>query len=89
MKRLGFRNRRGSAPAARDRLKTLLAQERALFGRRDLIALLREDIMAAVAKHMAVDGEKVRVNLDRRGGVSTLGIDIDLPAYKSPGLAGA
>ncbi|MFE1601487.1 cell division topological specificity factor MinE [Methylobacterium sp. ID0610] len=89
MKRFGFRPRRGSAPAARDRLKMLLAQDRALFGRRDMIALLREDIMAAVAKHMAVDSDKVRVNLDRRGGVSTLGIDIDLPAYKSAGLAGA
>jgi cell division topological specificity factor len=89
MRRFGFPTRRGSAPVARDRLKMMLAQDRALFGRRDLIASLREDILAAIGKHFSVEGEKVRVNLNRRGGVSTLGIDIDLPAYKSQGLAGA
>ncbi|MGY2048756.1 cell division topological specificity factor MinE [Methylobacterium sp. JK268] len=89
MTRFPFRPRRASAPAARDRLKILLAQDRALFGRRDVITLLREEVMLAVAKHVAVDGDKVRVTIDRRGGISTLGIDIDLPAYKSPGLAGA
>ncbi|ACA14858.1 cell division topological specificity factor MinE [Methylobacterium sp. 4-46] len=89
MKPFGFRSRRGSALAARDRLKILLAQDRALFGRRDLITLLREEVILAIAKHVAIDVDKVRVNLDRRGGIATLGIDIDLPAHKGASLAGA
>jgi cell division topological specificity factor len=89
MKRLGLRSRRGSAPAARDRLKLLLAQERSVFGRRDLISSLREDVLAAIAKHVAIDGERVKISMERRGGIPTLGIDIELPAHKSMGFAGA
>ena len=70
---------RGSAPIARDRLQILLAHERVAEGRSDLIAVLQEEILAVIAKHIAVDREKVQIKLDREKGVSTLEIDIEMP----------
>ena len=73
-----FRSR-GSAPVARDRLQILLAHERVRDGRSDLVAVLQEEILAVIAKHVAIDREKVQIKLDREGGTSTLEIDIEVP----------
>ena len=79
MSLLGFLNRRRSAPVARERLQILLAHERAVHGHRDLVAILQEEILAVIAKHMAIEREKVQVKLDRGKAVSTLEIDIEMP----------
>jgi len=71
--------RKRSAPVARERLQLLLAHERALTGRADLAAILQEEILAVIAKHIAIDREKVNVKLDRSDQVSTLEIDIEMP----------
>jgi cell division topological specificity factor len=73
-----FRARR-SAPIARDRLKVLLAHERVSFSKPDLIGVLREEILAVIRKHVAVDPDKVRVKADRADKVSTLTVDIEIP----------
>ena len=70
---------RGSAPVARDRLQILLAHERVADGRTDLVAVLQEEILAVIARHVAVDRDKVQIKLDRERGVSTLEIDIEMP----------
>ena len=57
----------------------LLAHERALNGRADLAAVLQEEILAVIAKHIAIDRDKVNVKLDRGSQVSTLEIDIEMP----------
>jgi cell division topological specificity factor len=74
-----FLNRRNSAPVARERLQILLSHERALGGQSDLAAILQEEILAVIAKHMAIDRDKVQVKLDRGSDVSTLEIDIEMP----------
>jgi cell division topological specificity factor len=71
--------RRGSAPIARDRLQILLSHERATRGQRDLLAILREEILAAIAKHVTVDQDNVHITMDRGDTVSTLEIDIEIP----------
>ena len=71
--------RRRSAPVARDRLKVLLAHERAFAGKSDLIGVLRDEILAVIRKHVAVDPERVRVNANRASKVSTLTVDIEIP----------
>lgn len=76
---LSFFNRPRSAPVARERLQVLLAHERALSGRADLAAVLQEEILAVIAKHIAIDRDKVNVKLDRGDQVSTLEIDIEMP----------
>ncbi|WP_428391310.1 cell division topological specificity factor MinE [Lichenicoccus sp.] len=82
MNLLGFFNRKGSAPVARDRLQILLAHERSNEGQSDLIAKLREEILAVISKHVAIDQDKVQIKLDRGASVSTLEIDIEVPGLK-------
>jgi cell division topological specificity factor len=79
MSLFSWMKRGGSAPVARDRLKILLAHERTLRGQPDLLALLREEIMTVVGKHVSVAPEKVQIRLDRGQAVSTLAIDIEIP----------
>ncbi len=74
-----FLSRRSSAPVARERLQILLSHERAVAGQSDLAAILQEEILAVIAKHMAIDRDKVQVKLDRGSDVSTLEIDIEMP----------
>lgn len=72
--------RRGSAPVARERLQVLLAYERqSRSNKPDLVAILREEIMAVLTKHVQVDPEDVRIKMDRGERMSTLEIDINIP----------
>lgn len=74
-----FARKRSSAPVARDRLQVLLAHERALSGRQDLVATLQNEILAVIARHVPIDRDKVVVKLDRGSQVSMLEIDIEMP----------
>jgi cell division topological specificity factor len=71
--------RRGSAPAARERLQILLAHERVARSQPDLLGLLREEFIAVVAKHISFEPDKVQVRMDRGRGVSTLELEIEIP----------
>ena len=71
--------RTASAPVARERLQILLAHERSLRGRPDLLELLREEILAVVSRHVVLDPDKVIVKMERGESVSTLEVDIELP----------
>ncbi len=79
MSLFGLFSRRSSAPVARDRLQILLSHERAFVGGNDLAATLQEEILQVIAKHVAIDRDKVRVNLERGESVSTLEIDVEMP----------
>ena len=67
-----------SAPLARERLQVLLAHERASAGS-DLVAVLREEILAVIAKHVEVDADRVQVRMDRDEDVSILEIEVEIP----------
>ncbi len=69
----------GTAPVARDRLQILLAHERTIAGGSDLVAILREEILAVIKKHIQVDQDKVHVSMDRGESVSMLEVDIEIP----------
>ena len=79
--------RRGSAPVARDRLQILLAHERAARGQSDLLAILREEILAVIAKHVTVERDNVLVRMDRGATVSTLEIDVEIPTSAGARIA--
>jgi cell division topological specificity factor len=68
-----------SAPVARERLQILLEYERRESGRRDLAAVLRDEIIAVISRHVTVDPDRVQVKLDRRDRMSTLAVDIQFP----------
>ncbi len=74
-----FFTRAQSAPAARERLKVLLAHERASVGDSDLVSKLRDEILRAISKHMQIDHDKVTVKMERGPQVSTLAVDIEIP----------
>ena len=78
-----------TAPIARERLQILLAHERvATRGNKpDLLMLLREEILAVVARHVALDPDKVIVRMERGKDVSTLEVDVELPSGLERGLA--
>ncbi|GEP06082.1 cell division topological specificity factor MinE [Methylobacterium oxalidis] len=88
MSLLSLFSRRGSAPVARERLQLIIAHERADNGRSDLVVTLREEILAVIAKHVAIERDKVSITVERGEGVSTLGVDIELPLPAAAKLTG-
>ncbi|HEY9058871.1 MAG TPA: cell division topological specificity factor MinE [Aurantimonas sp.] len=83
MSLFSFFSKQTSAPMARERLQVLLAHERATVGHSDLVAQLREEILAVIARHVQVDGDMVSVKMDRGENVSTLEVDIEIPTTAS------
>ena len=68
-----------SAPVARERLQILLEYERKLVSQSDLIAILREEILTVVARHVTIDPDKVQISVDRGTNASILAVDIEIP----------
>ena len=77
----------GSASAARDRLKVLVSHERAAIAQSQLVEVLRDEILGVIAKHVAVERDKVQVKMDRSETSATLTIETELPALSAPQLA--
>jgi cell division topological specificity factor len=71
--------KKNTAPVARDRLQVMLAHERSVIGKSDLLATLQEEILAVIAKHVTVDRDAVQIKLDRGASFSTLEIDVEVP----------
>ena len=72
--------KRETAPVARERLHFLLAHEKGTGGTHSqLVAVLQEEILAVIAKHMQIDRDKVQVKLGHGEEVNTLEIDIEMP----------
>ena len=75
-----FKRRGTTAPVARERLQVLLAYERKnRDDKPDLVAVLREEIMAVIAKHVQIDQDHVKIAMERGATMSTLEIDIQFP----------
>jgi cell division topological specificity factor len=79
MSMFGLFRRRGSAPIARERLQILLAHERGTRGQSDLLAILREEILAVIERHVSIERDNVQIKMDRGDAVSILEIDIEVP----------
>jgi len=79
MSLLALFRRQRTAPVARERLQVLLAHERMAAGNSELLTVLREEILAVIAKHITVDRDKVNVKFDRSADSSTLEIDVEMP----------
>ena len=80
-----FQARGSSAPVARERLQILLQHERVRLGAGDLVAKLRDDLIATISRHFEIDPEKVLVKMDSDATVATLEIDIEIPHAKIVG----
>jgi cell division topological specificity factor len=88
MNLLGFLKSCNSAPVARERLQILLAHERtAIGGQPDLITVLREEILAVIAKHTGSKRDNVQIRLERGASLAVLELTLELPVSVSPKLA--
>ena len=54
-------------------------------GQSDLIAILREEILAVIAKQVMVELENVQVRMNRDATVSTLEINVEIPNVNGAG----
>lgn len=87
-----FRSKRpepSSAVAAKERLQIVLAHERIGRTREDFLPKLQAELVAVVARYVSIDPNKVHVNLDRGGDMSTLEIEIELPSPAATRLQAA
>jgi cell division topological specificity factor len=74
-----FRKQPPSAPQARERLQILLAHERSGKAGADFLPDLQRELIAVVKKYVAIDDDKVQVQLDRNDEVQTLEVNVEIP----------
>jgi cell division topological specificity factor len=84
----GKRAQESSASLAKERLQVVISHERISRTRDDFLPKLQRELVEVVARYVAIDPQKVQVNLERGGDLSTLAIEIELPGAK-PATAAA
>jgi cell division topological specificity factor len=74
-----FVRKRASAHVARERLSLVLAHERAERMGNDVIARLKEDLIAVICRHTTIDKDALKVTVEHRDSVEVLKVDLVLP----------
>ena len=68
-----------SAEHAKERLKLLLAHERAHRNGPDFLPMLQQELVAVICKYVVIDVDRVEVKLESNGDISMLEVNIELP----------
>src|ERR1700693_5949574 len=90
-----FRPHRHSASIAKERLKIVLAHERAGRHAPEFLPKLQKELIDVVGRYVEIREDMIRVNLGRSGETSLLEINIEIdgaklmPVPSRGGLAGA
>lgn len=72
-----------TASVAKERLQIILAHERGDRGHQpDYLPALQRDLIAVIAKYIAIDPEDIQVNLQRQDNLDVLQVKIELPDKK-------
>ncbi len=83
-----FRGRRTEQPAtasaAKERLQIILSHERISRNGEDFLPKLQREIVELVARHVAINPDKVNVALERGSDLSALAITVELPGPERP-----
>jgi cell division topological specificity factor len=74
-----FFRKRPSARIARERLSLVLAHERAERMGNDVIARLRDELIAVICRHTKLDKDALKVTVENRDSVEVLKVDLVLP----------
>src|SRR5216684_3691182 len=77
-----FRPHRHSAAIAKERLKIVLAHERAGRHAPDFLPKLQNELIEVVARYVEIREDMIRVNLGKSGETSLLEINIELDGAK-------
>ena len=70
---------KNSANIARERLRIIVAQERATRGGPDYLPLLRGELLGVIRKYVNVDPDAVQINVERDGEHDVLELSVSLP----------
>jgi cell division topological specificity factor len=73
-----FPDRRNSAGVAKDRLKIVLAHERANRDAPDFLPMLQQELIEVVGRYVEIRGDMLRVNLGQSGETSLLEINVEI-----------
>src|SRR4051794_10122591 len=90
-----FPARPTSAAIAKERLKIVLAHERAGSKAPDFLPKLQKELIEVVGRYVEIRDDMIRVNLGKSGETSLLEINIEIdgakprPGPPRPGLGGA
>jgi cell division topological specificity factor len=77
-----FPERKNSAVIAKDRLKIVLAHERASRDAPDFLPVLQKELIEVVGRYVEIRGDMLRVNLGRSGETSLLEINVEIDGAK-------
>ena len=86
-----FSPHRSSAAIAKERLKIVLAHERAGRDAPDFLPKLQKELIDVVARYVQIRDDMIRVNLGKSGETSLLEINVELEGAKprpASGMAG-
>ena len=73
-----FPERRNSAVIARERLKIVLAHERASRDAPDFLPVLQKELLDVIGRYVEIRSDMIRVNLGRSGDTSLLEINVEI-----------
>jgi cell division topological specificity factor len=68
-----------TASVAKDRLRIIVAHERATRGGPDYLPMLQRELLEVIRKYVSVDAEAVKVDLMGEGDNKVLDISVSLP----------
>jgi len=77
-----FPERRNSAAVAKDRLKIVLAHERASRDAPDFLPALQKELLEVVGRYVEINSDMLRVNVGRSGDTSLLEINVEIDGAK-------
>src|SRR5215472_14383129 len=77
-----FRSKPTSASIAKERLKIVLAHERASNRAPDFLPVLQKELLAVVGRYVEISDDGIRVTLGAAGDTSTLEINIEIESGK-------
>ena len=77
-----FPERRSTAVIARERLKIVLAHERASRDAPDFLPVLQRELLDVIGRYVEIRKDVIRVNLGRSGDTSLLEINVEIDGAK-------
>lgn len=80
---------KNTASVATERLRIIVAQERAQNGRPDYLPLLRREILEVIRKYVNVDPDAIDIRVDRDGNNEVLELSVELPERQVGGATAA
>lgn len=75
---------KNTASVAKERLRIIVAQERAQRGSPDYLPTLRREILEVIKKYVNVDPDAVLISVERNGDQEVLELSVALPEKAGP-----